>query len=278
MALPFRKAGGGFLNGVAGTIVGVALDSKTWPAKKGKDEYTTFSLELQIKQDGADEAVQQFLQGGFLHDEDTISDDGKNIETEKDVVDETSELGIFLASVVEAGFDEANLGNLRNFDGLVNQRFTFKRTEENPFKKAKPGKTKDGREVEFKDKYLQVSEYLGEAAPVKGSKSKPAAKAASKPAAKANGAAKNADADAQISQAEDVLLGVLASAGKAVDRAGLSAKIVRYSTENKFADDADEHNAIRESLRKLIGSEDFLNRQNGWTFDAKAKGQPVALA
>ena len=59
MSLPFRKSGGGFLNGVAGTIVGVKFDSKAWESAKGA-EYSTLSVELSIKQDGADEAVSQF--------------------------------------------------------------------------------------------------------------------------------------------------------------------------------------------------------------------------
>ena len=62
-----------------------------------------------------------------------------------------------------------------------------------------------------------------------------------------------------------------------IPRNGLSAKIVRYSTENKFSDDAKEHNDIREALRKLIGSEEFLSQQSGWAFDAKGKGQPVSV-
>jgi hypothetical protein len=289
MALPFRKSGGGFLNGTAGTIVGYAFDSKVWNEGK-ENEYTTLSVELNIKQDGADEPVQQFLSGGFLYDTHSITDNGQELESEDDkpIIAEDSEIAKLLASAVDAGLDETPFveSNLRDLTGLVNQRFVFKREENTELvarlsKAGKPTKRKGKDGKEYRYDLLLVSEYLGEAeAPKKGAKGKAAAKtvAAAKTAKKANGAAKNAEADAQIEQAEEVLLGVLAAADAAIPRTGLSAKIVRYSTENRFSEDASEHNEIREAMRKLIGSEEFLSRENGWTFDPKGKGQPVELA
>ena len=278
-ALPFRKSGGGFLNGVAGTIVSTKLDSTEWDGKK--QAYTTFSLELGIRPDGADEPVSQFLQGGFLHEEETISADGSSIEAEHDeaLVDETSELGKFLQSVADAGFDEQALidSNFRTFSFLDNQRFTFKRVvDEEATKKfgKRKGKGKDGKPAEYMRDNLLVAEYLGEAEVVKGkkatksSKSAPASKAAK--GGKANGAAKNAEVDAAIEQAEGVLLEIVADG--AVNRAALSSKVVRYAVDNGLDTET------REAIRKLVGSEDFLSRQNGWAYDAKSKGQPVTLA
>lgn len=277
MAFQFRKAGGGFLNGVAGVIVGYEFDAKEWPGKNGNDPYTTLSVRLDIVPDGAKEPVKQFLQAGFLYDNQSISDDGQTLESDDDrgIIAEDSEIARFLVSVVEAGLGEdAIQEDLRNLSGLVNQRFTFKRvTDEEGTAKFGKRKGKDGKA--YNRDFLLVGEYHGAVdAPKAGGKkaAKPAAKGA-----KANGAAKNAEADAQIERAEGVLLSILADAGKAIDRTGLSAKIVRYSTENQFSEDSDEHNAIREQMRKLIGSEEFLSRQNGWKFDPKGKGQPVSL-
>ena len=279
-ALPFRKSGGGYLNGVSGTIVSTKLDSTDWPGKNGKDPYTTFSLGLGIRSDGADEPVSQFLQGGFLHDGETISEDGSSIEAEHDkaLVDETSELGKFLQSVADAGFDEQTLidSNFRTFSFLDNQRFTFKRVvDEEATRKfgKRKGKTKDGKPGEFMRDNLLVAEYLGEAEVVKkGAKaSKSAPRSAAAKGGKANGAAKNADADAAIEQAEGVLLDIVKASGP-VGRAQLSSKVVRYAADHRLDTET------REAIRKLVGSEDFLSRQNGWTYDAKSKGQPVTLA
>ena len=277
-ALPFRKSGGGFLNNVSGTIVSTTLDSTNWDGKAGKDGYTTFSLELGIRPDGAGEPVSQFLQGGFLHEEETISADGSSIEAEHDkaLVDESSELGKFLQSVADAGFDEQALidSNFRTFSFLDNQRFTFKRVvDEEATKKfgKRKGKGKDGKPAEYMRDNLLVAEYLGEAEVVKrgkASKSAPASKAAK--GGKANGAAKNAEVDAAIEQAEGVLLEIVADG--AVNRAALSSKVVRYAVDNGLDTET------REAIRKLVGSEDFLSRQNGWAYDAKSKGQPVTLA
>ena len=301
MALPFKKQGGGFLNGVAGTVVSYALDSKTWDAKKkGGDPYTTISVELEIRPDGADAPVSQFLQAGFLYENHNISDDNLTLESDDDrpVITEDSEFGRFLQSAVEVGFPETPLveANLRSFACLVNQRFVFKRALDEPLmerfksegRKLKT-KGKDGKDYFIDALYpLTVAEYLGEAdAQPKGKASGKRAAAttpsgtktlAATKGGKTNGAAKNADADALIAQGEDVLLTILADSKdkddnqKPIDRSGLSAKILRYAVDNGLDTET------REALRKLLGSEDFLSRQSGWTFEAKEKGQPVALA
>lgn len=283
MALPFRRTGTGFLNGVAGVITGYNFDSKVW--NEGEDkEYTSLTVELLILQDGADEPVQQFLRAGFLYPEHSISKDGQTLESDDDrpIIAEDSEFAKLLQSAVEAGLNPTPFeeSNLRNLAGLVNQRFLFKReidTEltEKMKKAGKSGKRKgkDGKEYPYD--LLLVAEYLGEVE--KKGRSASAKSNASKKGV--NGAAKNADADALVEQADSVLMSILADAkDNRVDRSGLSAKIVRYSTEHRFSEDSKEHNEIRESLRKLIGSEDFLNRNNGWEYDSSAKGQPVALA
>lgn len=296
--LPFRKSGGGFLNGVAGTIVGVKFDSKSWEGAKGKEDYTTLSVELVIKQDGADDTVQQFLSGGFLYENQGISDDGTELTSNDDrgIISEDSEIAKFLSSAVEAGLDETPFveSNLRNLNGLLNQRFVFKRVVDQELmdrlqKAGKEPKRKGADGKLYNRDNLLVAEYLGEAE-VKATKggakktSKPAATSTAAKGGKTNGAAKNAEVDAQLELATEVLGNILANSTDkdgnlvAIPRTGLSAKIVRYSTENKFSEDPKEHNDIRESLRKLIGSEDFLAQEAGWKFDAKGKGQPVSVA
>lgn len=286
MALPFKSGGGGFLNGATGVIVGVSHEAKEWPPKKkGGEPYTTVSTELLIKQDGADAPVKQFLQSGFLHDEQNV--DGSVIVSETAVITAECGSGRFLASLDEAGFDSTGLveSNLNDWSSVVGARVTFKREVDvegtKQFGKRK-GKTKDGKDAEYNRDFLLVAEYLGQVEVGKGSKGSKAKASAAAPKSaaarggKANGAAKNAEVDAQVAQAESLLIDLLADGP--IDRTSLSSKIVRYAAENPFSDDATEHRNTREALRKLIGSEDFLSREAGWTYSAKEKGQPVELA
>jgi hypothetical protein len=291
MGFQFRKpSSGGFLNGVAGVIVGYNFEAKEWTNKAGKD-YTTLSVKLDILQDGADKAVPQFLQAGFIYDNQTISEDGQTLSSDDDnaIIGEDSEIARFLVSAVEAGLaEDAIQEDLRDLSGLVNQRFTFKREIDvegtAKFGKKKSVSKKNGKEYSNDRDFLLVKEYHGVVEPAKkGAAKKATATAAAKPAAaakKANGAAKNAEADALIDSATGVLLSILTDAPKnTVDRTSLSAKIMKYSTENPFSADAAEHTQLRESLRKLVTSEDFLNLEGrGWNYKADAKGQPVSLA
>ncbi len=287
MALPTRKAGGGYLNGIAGIIVAAFYRATVW--NEGKDnEYTTLSIEIQVLQDGATAPVKQFLPAGFIYENHIISEDGLSIsDTEGDdrtiLQDDTYAIR-FIQSAIDAGLPEAPFveSGLRSLSGLVNQRYRFKRVTDEAataeFGKRKY-ETKDGKKGEAPRDYLVVSEYLGVVEPAKkGSKvaapKAAAAKATSKPAA----APKPAADDAQANLGVDVLLSILAD-NSPIERNAISAKIVKYSTENQFSESAEEHKAIREALRKLVGSEDFLNQTGkGWTYDAKAKGQPVSLA
>jgi hypothetical protein len=281
MALPGKQSGGGgYLNNVTGVLVGAQYGMKTWPAKKeGGDDYTTISLELEILPAGAEAAVKQFLPAGFLNDDETVEDGV--IVADHPVVAVGSDAHKFLSSLVEAGFDESALveANLNDAGSIVNARVTFKKEIDAEAKAAgrkEKFKTHKGKEVETDVKNLLVKEYHGQVEPAKkGAKSASKSAAPKAAAGKTNGKAKNAEADALIETADKVLVAILKEAGKALDRTSLSAKIVRYATQNKLADESAEHNAIRESLRKLIGSEDFLSRENGWTFAAGDKGQPV---
>ena len=275
MGLPGKASGGGgYLNNVAGTIAGYNFDAKEWPGKKGADPYTTFSLELEILADGATDPVSQFLKCGFLNDGENISDDGQRMESENPVIAVGSDAHRFLTSLVDAGFPEAELvaTNLNDLTPIVNARVTFKReVDEEAVKRGQKDryKNKEGKEVESDPKILLVKEYHGQVERT----GKAGKKAAATKGAKTTASKKPAAAEQDFTQAENVLLSILADADEnTLSRTALSGKIVRYAVDNKLDNDT------REGLRKLIGSEDFLAREAGWSFDAAAKGQPVALA
>lgn len=291
----FRKAGGGFLNGVNGVIESYKLDSKEWG--EGDDAYTTLSVELLVKQDGAEEAVQQFLSAGFLYEGQTVSDDGLSIEVADDAqggpfVREDSEFGKLLASIIEHGVAEEDFpADGSNFEAIVGLRYTFAKVlnkdRQMAAGKKKLGKAKAaaaseeeimkaGRRQDKTDKtkfynhdMLLVSAVLGkgEEKPAKGGK-----KAATPVATKAKGK-KAADTEEDFEAADALLIDLLASAkGGVINKGSISSLIVRKALEDDMDNDA------RDGFRKLLANDEYLARQAGWTYDSEDKKQPITLA
>jgi len=298
----FRKSGGGFLNGVNGVIQSITFDSKEWG--EGEDAYTTLSACVKVLQDGAEDAVEQYLPAGFLYEDMSISADGKTIEGGNDgaVIQEGSEFAKFVQSAIETGgigesaFDE----NGRNFEALEGLRVTFGKVLNKERQMAagrkKLGKAKAaaasedeimkaGRRQDKNDKtkfynhdQLVVSAVLGreDVKPAKGAKAKAGAKAAAPKSTaakggKANGAAKTVEED--YTAADALLVDLLADAkGNTINKASISSLIVRKA----LADDMD--NETRDGFRKLLASDEYLAREAGWTFAASEKNQPIALA
>jgi hypothetical protein len=311
MAFKFKKAGGGFLNNVSGLIAGYAWEETTWG--EGDKAYRTLTLKLMVLPDGATEAVPQFLPAGFLYEGQSISEDGLTLLDEKNedgvMVAEDSDVARFLTTLAESGFAEDRVPeNLRNLEGIVNQRVTFAKelnkerqmaagrkalkikgdgfqagtttyTEEQVMVAGKRKDKKDKTKSYNHDRLI-VTAYLGEGeAPKAAAKSKSAAKpavAAPKAAAakggKANGAAKTAT-DVSADMAEGVLLGILADAP---DQTVSKAKLTSLIIQKALADGLDKD--TREALRGLITSDEFLARENGWSFDAADKKQPISIA
>lgn len=282
----FKKAGGSF----AGTLTELTFDVKEW--KDGKKPYHTISAKLVIEKDGAEGPTEQYLPAGFIYPKDGqgVSDDGTVLEGGAQVA-EDSEFARFVQSAIDKGIPEADLlddeGNGTNFQALVGNRYEFGR-EMNKEKQLASGRKKlgvkaktaseeeilkAGRQQDKKDKtkfynhsFLVVSSVLGvaeEAAPA--TKKTAAPKSAAAKGGKANGAAKSKkDVEADYTEADSVLTDLLADAkNNTIAKTSISSLIVRKA----LADDMD--NDTRDNLRKLIGSDDFLKREAGWSFDGK---------
>lgn len=280
MAL-FKKGGGGFLNGVDGTIVGYKFNTKEWESKKkGGSDYSTLSVQIDVLQDGADEPVQQFIPAGFFYPENqSISDDGLTLESDSDgaIIRDDTDFARFVGSMIEAGFPEADLeaGEGRNFEAMVNQRFTFKREVDVEGTKQF-GKRKDKKDPkkEYNRDWLLVAAYLGpaEASSKKGGAKKTAAKPAAKPAPKGKAAkAEEADTD----RADEAIVELVSAAkDNVIPRAQVSSAVVRYALTNKLAA------ADREALRKQLFDEDYLKdaaERGVISYNGKDKKQPIGL-
>lgn len=289
----FKKQSGGF----TGALTSLTFESKEW--KDGKKPYHTITAKLVFDKDGADKPIEQYLPAGFFYPKDgqAISDDSETLEGGAQV-GENTEFARFVQSAVDKGavtedelLDED--GNGTNFAALVNKRYEIGR-EINVERqmaagrkklgvKAKTASDEDimkaGRQQDKNDKskyynltFLVVVSLLGEAEPVEQPKGKKAAapKASAAKGGKANGRAKSEE---DYTEADALLTDLLADAkGNTIPRSGLSSAIVRKALEN------DMDNDTRDAFRKLLADPAFLARQNGWTFDADDKKQPVSLA
>ncbi len=245
----FREQGG-----LTGTITGYAFDIKEWPAdkKKGKEAYSTLSVELNILPDGATVATKRFLNGGFVYEGQTVSEDKLTLESEDDgaIISGNTEVARFIGSLVEAGFDEALFdGTGRNFEPIIGQRFELKSWVD------KEKTAKFGKRVDKKDKTksynrteLRVGRVL-EAAPVVAAKGgKKAAAAAPKAAAKG----KKTEA-VDTTQAKDAIIEILSNAtNNAIKKADVGSLVVRYQLANKL------DKAVRESLKAQLTDDAVL--------------------
>ncbi len=281
----FRKPGGGFLHGVSGVIVGYKFDTKVFESKKkGVEDYTKASVELNILQDGATVPVKQFLDAGFLYDGQTVSADGLSLESddERPILAPDTEFAKFIMSMFEAGLPEDALqDDGRNYEGLLGYRVTFAKINDEEKQlaigasrlgaKAKTATREAlleaGKQVDKKDpkksynqQYLAVSAVLGKS-DVKASK-KTAVTVTTKPAAsKRNGKVEAMDEQPVV----DVLISLLADAAdNTLPTNKLSSLFVHYALANGIKGEE------RETMRKLISSAPFVASERGWTVDAKA--------
>lgn len=259
MALPFKKAGGGFLNNVAGVIIGIVFDTKlsSKPDVPEDKAWRKLNGKLVVKVDGAEAPVETFIDGGFIYDG-AIQVEGAVIKgTDECPVRENSELGGFIGSLVENGVDEKEVGTGLDYGFLSGLRCHFvKVVDEERNKRQGKRKGKDGTKnagKEFNHELLRVSKVYGREdvkklmaalkAPVAGG-SKPTSSPTSAPAA----SSANVD-DA----ATTAILAIIEKAkdGK-VKSSALGGAFVKYClTANIGADD-------REPIRNRMTDETFI--------------------
>ncbi len=266
------KRGGGFLNQVDAVIKGYAfLVSDSVKVKNGArkgEDFTPLSLAVSFMVDGAEEAVDKRLLIGDADSFGPVSEDGLTLETpEGQNIPASSEAGIFIISLCDAGFDDQKFSDdpdSVNFEPMINERIRLVQ-ETNVEKTKRQGQQvgKDGKKYDRKD--LKVSDVYGQAAVV----TKPAATKA-KPAAAKAAVKPVAAADDATDLAIETLLAVVKAAGGGLLKKSLPVKIAQHMGAK---------HPQREAVRKLlINSDDLLNLQAGWTYDAADKTQTIALS
>lgn len=279
MAVGFKRrsgGNGGFLNGVTGRIDAITFKANsTGKTKKGGD-WTTYSGVVTVTPDGG-EAVEQYLDAGFLYGDNKISKDGRTIEgNDLYTLDSETQFGRFIFSLVE-GRDTGNfltedaLGDGRNYDGVAGARVTFARvldvegtkargarilgankaknaTDEQLIeagkRKVKKGKS-EGKSFMLDN--LLVSDVVAGPEPTKGGKKQKAAKPA---ATAAPAAAPAADMTEQADAALKAILGAADNATLGADK--LSNKFLRYAVNAGIGRDQ------MEPLRQFLVGDDYL--------------------
>ncbi len=263
------KTGGGFLNNVDGVITNYEFTTDAPKAKNakgkkaGKSDFTALYFKLFAQADGAEAEVDTSLYTGINAQDVEISDDGKTLTPVEDGAEiafpASKPFMLFMGSMCEHGFDEANLpedGEPVNYEAIVGQRVRFVQQKDEAATTAKgPRIGKDGKS--YPRQNLVVSEVYGEAEDAKPAKkgSKPA------PAGKGKKAAEEDETD-HTETAKEVLMAVLGTTDP-INRSKLGIQALKAMLKLKTP--RADHNEVLDVLK----SDDFLETEDGWTYDAK---------
>lgn len=274
-----KPGGGGRLSNVDGTITDYAFSDQfpyesKQPRKKDKEVYPSLWFNVSVKQDGADEAI---IEPVFAGDNTqwTVSDDGHTLSPNEDSENTPRLFGAIVAllgSMFDAGFAEPDYeeGGDVDLTSLLNQRFRWAQVkDEEGTKRAGKQKGKDGKE--YDRRRLEVTQYHGEA-----TQEAPATKRAPvstfAKSGKSNGAAKNAkvkDEEELVEYTDATLIDILTAAkNNKIDKSALTGAVTRKLLGNPK----------REAVRKLMFSDEYLNREEGWLYDQSSKGQTITLS
>jgi len=266
----FRKGGGGFLNNVDGVIAGYRFTDEFngeafVPGKvNGKDKFHSLFMEISIRLDNATEDEMQNLFAGNYEDYE-VSDDGLTLAAAgggECSIGLNTPAGKFITSLVEKGFPEANLSDDEesiNFEPVLGTRVRFVQEvvigkDGKPRKRiAKKGKFK-GREFD------DTTTVIGQVYDLPGKAGKKGAAATSGKKGKAADADEDDDSDEAIETlASETLVDIVKANKGKMAKEKLSMAILQKLMKHPS----------REAVRKLLKSDDFLEKENGWDYNAK---------
>lgn len=248
------RKGGGFLNGVVGTIVDTKVE--TFESKKG-DEMVSFRLF--VKPDGADQPVDTSLFFGGLEGH-TVSDDERSLASESGDpirIGANTGLGVFMETLLDIApelenrLPDLDAGAALTLTGLHGTRLEFRQqVNEEATKKRGKRKGKNGKEYAQTDLVVERVLEMPQAASKSNGK---AAKPAGKPAA-GKGAAKAAPAGGDVAElAETTLVEIL----KAQDDNTIPKQKVRMKVFSLFGAKHPQR-AQRDDVVKTIYDDAFL--------------------
>lgn len=251
----FKQGGGGSFNGVDGCITGYEFSTSHPFSDSASSDYIYAAVTAAI--DGSeDDQTTAFLVGNA--DDFEIEDDGHTL-TPVDPdggLRANSPFGKFVVSMITGGFPESSLPEDKiNFEAFIGSRVRFVQVNDTDaqgnvkMRKAKKGKFKG---KEFPQTHTEVSTVI----------ELPGAK---KSGTKAAGSSKSTKADDDAVDVEqlatETLLGILAAKGDTLK------KKLPVAVMNTLGGKHPQ----REEVRKLLGDDDFLSTENGWSYDKKSQ-------
>lgn len=261
--------GGGFLNNVDGVITGYNF-THAFPGAQREDNEKQVYMILHILVDGAEGPVSTTLRGGgaqYL----SAEEDGRvliNPEGGRARLWNKSSLYAFMASLVspldgKAGFPDERFDedeSIIDFTPMIGTRVRLvQAVDEEAVKKGikRKGKGRDGEERTYNPTLLKVQSVLALPAATAASTST-TAKRGAKPSTGTGDAAIEA-------QAKEVLKAILVAAkDNTIEKKSVGLKVTQKAAAEKL------DGTLRETLRKLISSDAFLQQQDGWAFDGTA--------
>ena len=266
------KRGGGFLDGVDLVIRdyqftdefnGEAYKAGKIKGADGKpmEKPHTLNVLLTVRVEGADEDTTTTLKAANNFDEWEVSDDGYTITpvTEGQELSAGTSFAKFITSLceVEPKAEALLPEDAINYQGILGTRLrTVQRTDAERTKKfGQKVDKKTGKGYDRKDLVVeQVYELPGE---------KPAGKKTTGGKGKAAPAAEPETSLEDLSK--ETLLSIVADAGGSIAKSKLSMKVLTKLMKHPQ----------REDVRKLIFTDDFLAKEDGWKYN-KAK-QTVSI-
>lgn len=282
----YKKAGGGFLNGVDVEIKGYRLTDeflgepfapKKFKGQDGKlvDAPHALYAELSVRVDGADEDVQVPLKVSNQFDQWEVSEDEHTLTPTEDgqALSQSAAFQKFVDSLCNPaegeGFPEDRFPEDEfNWEAMIGtrcrliQRTDVARTKEFGKRKGKNGKEYDRQDLVVERVYEVpgVGGKKAKAAPAKG-------KGTSKPAP--------VEADDDTQDVDEAAIAALkrylkAAPGKALPKSKLRMKVL---TDPTFAED----DTLKNGVTEYLASDDNLEAIDGVTYDSSDKKQIVTL-
>jgi len=269
------KRGGGFLNNVDGlwsdynfTTTPEAFDTNNKKNKKGKkdddDDFSALYAELTFAIDGADGPQTTTVFAGNAADFE-ISEDGKSLTPNEEGAGlyGGKPFHKFIESLVLAGFPESNFPDDEepiNYEAALGTRLRLtQRVDAEATARLGKKKSKD------KKKEYDRTDLVVEKVYALPGESKSAGKSANKPKA-GKGGKKEFDLD---EASAEVLRALLADAkDNTLQKASLPNLLVKALKKD---------NPNREDIRRRVYSDEFLETQDGWEYDASSKKQLIEL-
>lgn len=279
----FKRAGG-FLNHVDAVIASYEFTNgfpgaeKKAP-RKGVEEFNSLFCKMTFKVDGSDDEQSTTLFAGSADDFEIENDGLTLIPADTQGLRGGTPFAHFIETLIDKGYPDTNLPEEEiNYEPIIGTRVRLvqEKDEAAMNRAAKTYRTSGGKFNEAgqkksqKDgKYYNLTRLAVEdVIALPGANGKSAVKTAPMAKTNGNGNGKAVKTDELYALTSATLLEILADADGSIMKAKLPGKITLKMGSK---------HPQREEVRRLMYSDDFLGKEDGWAYDASGKDQKISL-